>query len=93
MSAAKMIIDYDEETRRDDRGAEQREGSVHGGDSGRQCSRGRREVHGRLLYPELTWDGAPLAQVDIFRLEDGMIVEHWDNFEPVPENDVNGGKF
>ena len=39
------------------------------------------------------WDGAPLAQVGIFRLEDGMIVEHWGNFEPVPENDVNGGKF
>ncbi len=39
------------------------------------------------------WDGAPLAQVDIFRLEDGMIVEHWDNSEPVPENDVNSGKF
>ncbi|MGD1961969.1 MAG: nuclear transport factor 2 family protein [Fulvivirga sp.] len=33
------------------------------------------------------------AQVDIFRLEDGKIVEHWDNVEPVPDNDVNSGKF
>ncbi|MEM6879178.1 MAG: hypothetical protein AAF544_11505 [Bacteroidota bacterium] len=33
------------------------------------------------------------AQVDIFRIEDGLVVEHWDNVEPVPENDVNGGKF
>lgn len=33
------------------------------------------------------------AQVDIFRLEDGMIVEHWDNAEPVPEVSVNSGKF
>ncbi|MEL7145172.1 MAG: hypothetical protein AAFO69_02290, partial [Bacteroidota bacterium] len=33
------------------------------------------------------------AQVDIFRLENGLVVEHWDNAEPVPENDVNGGKF
>ncbi|ANQ49321.1 nuclear transport factor 2 family protein [Flammeovirga yaeyamensis] len=34
-----------------------------------------------------------LAQVDIYRIENGKIVEHWDNVEPVPENDVNGGKF
>ncbi|MEL7002378.1 MAG: nuclear transport factor 2 family protein [Bacteroidota bacterium] len=33
------------------------------------------------------------VQVDIFRLEDGLIVEHWDNVEEVPENDVNSGKF
>lgn len=33
------------------------------------------------------------AQVDIFRVENGMIVEHWDNAEPVPEVNVNGGKF
>lgn len=33
------------------------------------------------------------AQVDVFRLEDGKIVEHWDNVEPVPEENVNGGKF
>ena len=33
------------------------------------------------------------AQVDVFRIENGLIVEHWDNVEPVPDNDVNGGKF
>lgn len=33
------------------------------------------------------------AQVDLFRIENGKIVEHWDNVEPVPENDVNSGKF
>ena len=42
-----------------------------------------------------TWDGSPLAQVDIFRVENGLIVEHWDNSEPVPPKEewVNGGKF
>ncbi|MEO0899505.1 MAG: nuclear transport factor 2 family protein [Bacteroidota bacterium] len=33
------------------------------------------------------------AQVDIFRVENGKVVEHWDNVEPVPEVNVNGGKF
>ncbi len=33
------------------------------------------------------------AQVDIFRLENGKVVEHWDNTEPVPEENVNSGKF
>ena len=42
-----------------------------------------------------TWDGSALAQVDIFRVENGLIVEHWDNSEPVPPKEewVNGGKF
>ena len=39
------------------------------------------------------WEGQALCQVDIFRLENGKIVEHWDNFEPVPETSVNSGKF
>lgn len=33
------------------------------------------------------------AQVDIFRIEAGKVVEHWDNVEPVPEVSVNSGKF
>ena len=33
------------------------------------------------------------AQVDIFRVENGKVVEHWDNVEPVPEHSVNSGKF
>lgn len=33
------------------------------------------------------------AQVDLFRIENGFIVEHWDNVESVPDEDVNSGKF
>ena len=41
------------------------------------------------------WDGRPYAQMDLFRLEQGKIVEHWDAAEPVPapEEIVNAGKF
>jgi len=41
------------------------------------------------------WGGAQQAQVDLFRLEDGLVVEHWDNVEPVPPEDewANSGKF
>ncbi|MEL6970110.1 MAG: nuclear transport factor 2 family protein [Bacteroidota bacterium] len=46
---------------------------------------------------EANWNDGTLnqdyAQVDIFRIQNGKVVEHWDNVEPVPENDVNGGKF
>ena len=36
-----------------------------------------------------------LAVFDVFRLEDGLIVEHWDTMEPLPRGDalVNQGKF
>ncbi|MEM7134210.1 MAG: nuclear transport factor 2 family protein [Chloroflexota bacterium] len=42
-----------------------------------------------------TWEGEPYAQVDIFRIEDGLVVEHWDNAEPVPPKEewTNSGKF
>ncbi len=41
------------------------------------------------------WEGAPYAQADLFRIEDGLIVEHWDAAEPIgPEEEwVNSGKF
>jgi len=41
------------------------------------------------------WNNIDYAAFDIFRLEDGMIVEHWDNVEPLPPEDelVNSGKF
>lgn len=43
----------------------------------------------------ITREDAEYAQVDVFRLEGGLIVEHWDNVEPVPppEELVNSGKF
>lgn len=39
--------------------------------------------------------GQDLCQVDLFRVEDGKIVEHWDNSEPVPPKAewANSGKF
>lgn len=40
-----------------------------------------------------TWDGAPVAQVDLFRLAGGKIVEHWDASEMVTGATVNSGKF
>lgn len=41
------------------------------------------------------WDGAPYAQADLFRIEGGRIVEHWDGAEAIgPEEEwVNSGKF
>lgn len=36
------------------------------------------------------WSGDPgLAVVDIFRVADGLIVEHWDVIQGVPESPVN----
>jgi predicted SnoaL-like aldol condensation-catalyzing enzyme len=41
------------------------------------------------------WEGKPFAKVDIFRLENELIVEHWDVVEPIlPKSEwVNSGKF
>lgn len=41
------------------------------------------------------WEEQDLCQVDIWRIEDGLIVEHWDNSEPVPPQSewTNSGKF
>lgn len=46
-------------------------------------------------YSLMDLGGDELAVFDLFRLESGMIVEHWDNMEPLPPADelVNGGKF
>jgi predicted SnoaL-like aldol condensation-catalyzing enzyme len=38
----------------------------------------------------IRWPDDPgLAVVDIFRCADGMIIEHWDVLQEVPENPVN----
>ncbi len=43
---------------------------------------------------DATFNGSRNAQVDIFRLKDGKVVEHWDNVEPLPEGpQLNSGKF
>jgi predicted SnoaL-like aldol condensation-catalyzing enzyme len=34
-------------------------------------------------------DDRGTAAADIFRLEDGKIVEHWDVLQPVPEESAN----
>ncbi len=41
------------------------------------------------------WAGIDYCAMDIFRLEGGLIVEHWDNVEVLPEpaDLVNSGKF
>ncbi len=46
-------------------------------------------------YSRVNLGGQQLAVFDIFRLEDGLIVEHWDNMEPIPEpaEAGNSGKF
>ena len=44
-----------------------------------------------IVHIELhRWPGDPgMAVVDIFRLEDGMIVEHWDVIQDIPVQPVN----
>jgi len=40
------------------------------------------------------WAPGSAATVDIFRLEDGKIVEHWDVIQrPIPEGSVNGNSM
>ena len=48
-----------------------------------------------VTYSKATLNGQELAVFDIFRLENGLIVEHWDNMEPIPPRAewANTGKF
>ena len=48
-----------------------------------------------VSYSKATFNGTELAVFDIFRIEDGRVVEHWDNMEPIPPREewVNTGKF
>ena len=42
-----------------------------------------------------TWEGEDYAQADLFRIENGKIVEHWDAAEKIPPKEewLNSGKF
>lgn len=47
-----------------------------------------------VSYSLVGLEGADMAVFDIFRVEDDLIVEHWDNAEPIPEGpQPNSGKF
>ncbi|MEE4345864.1 MAG: nuclear transport factor 2 family protein [Paracoccaceae bacterium] len=48
-----------------------------------------------LTVSEGQWNGTTNAFYDLFRMEDGMIVEHWDVIQPVPTEGLanNNGMF
>ena len=48
-----------------------------------------------VSYGQTQIDGLAYARYAIFRLENGKIVEHWDNKEVIPkvEDLTNRGKF
>ncbi|MFC4112392.1 nuclear transport factor 2 family protein [Nonomuraea zeae] len=48
-------------------------------------------MHYHMVPPE---GGRGIAVVDVWRLEDGQIVEHWDVVQPVPEpEEIPNGMF
>ena len=54
----------------------------------------RTVAQGDLVAAQVFWDQKPgetrgVAMVDIYRLENGKIVEHWDVAQDVPETTAN----
>ena len=48
-----------------------------------------------VSYSKATFNGQELAVFDIFRIENGLVVEHWDNMETISPREewANSGKF
>lgn len=47
-----------------------------------------------VAYSLVSFDGTDMALFDILRVDDGKVVEHWSNMEPIPEGpQPNSGKF
>lgn len=42
------------------------------------------------IHVQVSADAPVLVFMDIYRVEDGKIAEHWDVMQPVPETSVNG---
>ena len=42
------------------------------------------------IFSQLNAEDRGSVMVDIFRVEDGKIVEHWDVSQPIPETSVSG---
>ena len=57
------------------------------------ATRAKQSRSTRASLSKARWEDNPLAQVDLFRLENGKIVEHWDNSEPALPDEMNSGKF
>ncbi|NOD76316.1 MULTISPECIES: nuclear transport factor 2 family protein [unclassified Ruegeria] len=66
------------------------------GQSGMTATTHRVIAEGDMVVLHNTYDNADafgassLAAFDIFRVEDGKVVEHWDNLQPIPKTTASG---